>query len=306
MNKQFPRLSSRALRDTICWKYSDEGIHPLVAAKVLNLWERHHPQESRQLSTLIEGNVDKEFRIQVCDGGISAVFSASELRELQDRKAQEIKALLDSFTDADIRAAEPLVEVDAVSSPLSDGASASARGTRRCISSPSTPTSEGGLSSRRGGHGDGIRSTSPDIPRRAIDSSPAAEVVVDAPTSSASRFVESNGVGQKGISVTTVPGASSRASRHNNHSILKRGDDVFSPAGTRRKRVKEVEASDGKWYYLPSCIREKDGRLSLYVSLRTHKIDGHAMYHGGASEHAPLQRNYGRGAITRENLLALK
>lgn len=58
---------NRALRDVISWKHNEtKTVHRIVAAKVLSVWERHHPAEAKQLDELLRnGDVDKDLVFQV-------------------------------------------------------------------------------------------------------------------------------------------------------------------------------------------------------------------------------------------------
>ncbi|CAM9744237.1 unnamed protein product, partial [Hapterophycus canaliculatus] len=60
-------LKLRALRDIISWKHNaNKQVHRIVAAKVLNIWERYHPAESKLLDDLLhDGRSDKDLRFKV-------------------------------------------------------------------------------------------------------------------------------------------------------------------------------------------------------------------------------------------------
>ncbi|CAN0046898.1 unnamed protein product, partial [Ectocarpus sp. 12 AP-2014] len=272
-------LKLRALRDVISWKHNEtKTVHRIVAAKVLSVWERHHPGEAKQLDELLrDGDIDKDLIFQVGNAGPTAVYKASELRMVYARRATEAPLLIAGFTEdqlnvstaeggeqfyaddleeaggeevSDAEEGEEEASADAVAEVMGRG--------KRALSSSSDAAA---------GRGDNSIPTGKRAYRRrsAVGGSPPP---------------------------TPTPARSSSASP--------------KPRRRRRSRVKEVVASDGKCYTLPLCVREKGKKLNLYVSLRAHRVDGDSLFTDPSAENAPLQRPYGRADITRENLLALR
>ncbi|CAN0185278.1 unnamed protein product [Pylaiella littoralis] len=280
-------LKLRALRDVISWKHNpDKSIHPIVAAKVMSVYERHHPAETKRLDALLKGGKhDKDLRFELTDGSISAVvFKASELRAVFARRSTEAFSLIAEFTEEQLHATatpgrEYFYERDLLKAGREE----------------TQVAGEGGASGGGGGGGDGIRRG-----KLPLDSSGSAAAAAATRTKRAYRR-RSTGPSHSG----SGSGGGGRAGAER-PSLVNPSSSAASCPKPRRTRVKAVVASDGKCYCLPLCIREKAQKLNLYVSLRTHRVNGDTLFTDPSSEGAPLQRPYGRAEITRENILGLR
>lgn len=224
------------------------------------------------LTALLERGVDKEFGFEIRGEVPRAVFKASHLRSLYDRRVEETTAILESLTKGIIESGGlPAEETKPVS------AKNSGRG--------SPESSDSGVScaaARGAGHAESARNVL--ISRRVEQ---AEEVAGLAPTPS-----EALDQG-----VATVSSDSAAGQR-----LGKVEEDASCP---RRRPLNDVLARDGVRYLLPLCIREKCGRINLYISVRRFLVDGTAIT-DSTSPYAPLQKPFGAAEITRENLLGLR
>lgn len=263
-------LLRRALRDLLGWRYgSNWRVHPVVAARVLHIWAMANPQQGARLSELTDRKFDKVLGFRVNNQDVpSSSFTVSELRGLHDRRVEELKNLFDSFTTEQIHAGEPLTYLGPAKRSLSSRApdNVSAGDESGKITRASGPS--GGVEGGGAGRGrvDG-----------GITTDHAASGAADDPRSFHGRVGSSSS-----SSASPVP---------SDHGAL--------------KKSRRVQASDGKWYTLPKNIRRREERLLLALTLDRYKIDGKTIVEDGMT-YSPIQKNFYRARITRENLLALR
>ena len=285
----------------ISWRHNPtRAVHPIVAAKVLHVWERHNPDEATALDALLHGGkADKLVRFQA-DDGPSTVFKASRLRALYAKRFTEITALVATFSEEQLNTTttpggECFYEHELPEHGGGGGGGGSGGG---CGS---------GGAGKAGAGAAGSGTAAPKRAYRRRSSGGEGHPTGTTGTAAAAAAAAGNGAGAR-----TGAGSGRRSSSCASSAAAAAASSrpspppSSSPKPRRRSQVKEVVASDGRRYTLPLCIREKGRKLQLYVSLRTHRVDGQSLYTEPSAEYSPLQRPYGRADITRENLLALR